>query len=148
MKTKKRYFYEQEIANITSAMHREFADRLNTLLLDGTLNISDIVTLELLLQEKSLNMSMLSKALKRTMSASTAIIDKLIGLRLVNRHHSERDRRVVEVTLTKKGKALARGINRNRLVFIKSMFSALTQNEKKLYLELIRKIYNGLKDRR
>jgi len=148
MKAKKKYFCEKEMARLISAMHRAFADKLNHLLLDGTLNISDVVTLEILFQEKSSNMSELSNALKLTMSAATAIIDKLIGLKLVSRHHSESDRRIVEVSLTKKGKVFAARLNKNRLALVKDVFSVFSQKEKRLYLELIRKLYKGLKDKR
>lgn len=148
MKTKKSYYYEKEIAGLVAGMHREFADKLDSLSLRGSLNIPDIVTLEVLFQRKNLNMSELSKVLKRTMGAATAIIDKLIKLKLVKRCHCRSDRRIVEVSLTKKGAGFASRINKNRLKLIVDIFSVLSEKEKRLYLKLVSKIYKGLKDKR
>jgi len=148
MNNPKAYYYEKEISKLAGAMHREFADRLNSTLLYGRLAMSHLIILELLNKKRSSNMSELSKNLKLTMSALTSIIDKMSELKLVKRYHSENDRRIVLVTLTKNGKMLASKISRDRLAVVKDIFSVLSKKEKQIYLELIKKIYNGLKDKR
>ena len=148
MNNSKVYSYEKEISKLVGAMHRKFADRINSILLDGKLTMSHLITLELLNEDRVSNMSELSKNLKLTMSAATSIIDKMRELKLVKRYHSENDRRIVLVALTKNGKMLASKISRDRLAVIKDIFSVLSDKEKHLYLELIKKIYDGLKDKR
>jgi len=141
-------YYEKEIAKFADLMHRKFADRLNSILLDGRLTVSHFIILRILDEKVSSNMSELSKNLKLTMSATTSIIDKMIEFKLVKRHHSENDRRVVLITLTKNGRVLVSKINKDRLAVIREILSVLSEKEKELYLELIKKIYNGLKDKR
>ena len=144
MTEKKIFFYEEEISMLASAMHRELANKISSGIPDGGVNISHIITLEFLKEKKSSNMSDLSKTLKLTMGAATAIIDKMVELKLAKRHHSKIDRRVVEVQLTDKGKAVAEKFIKHRLVIIKEVFSVLTEADKRIYLKLLTKIYNRL----
>ena len=148
MTENKIYFYEEEISRVASAMHREMIDKLNAIIPDGRINISHFIILEFLKEKDSSNMSELSNALKLTMSAATAIIDKMVELKLVHRQHSKEDRRVVEVELTDKGKKTAIKFARHRLTMIKEVFSVLTEADKKIYLKLLKKIYDGLKDKK
>lgn len=93
-------------------------------------------------------MSELAKNLKLTMSATTSIIDKMVEFKLVKRHHSKDDRRIVLITLTENGRMLVSKISKDRLVVIREILSVLSEKEKQLYLRLIKKIYTGLKDKR
>jgi len=145
MTEKRIYFYEEEISKLTSSMHRELANKISSVIPDEGINISHIIILEFLKERKSSNMSELSKTLKLTMGAATAIIDRMVELQLTKRHHSKTDRRVVEVELTDKGKAVAEKFVKRRLVVIKEVFSVLTESDKKIYLKLLTKIYDGLK---
>jgi len=82
------------------------------------------------------------------MSATTSIIDKMVEFKLVKRHHSKDDRRIVLITLTENGRMLVSKISKDRLVVIREILSVLSEKEKQLYLRLIKKIYTGLKDKR
>jgi DNA-binding MarR family transcriptional regulator len=147
MPEKKRVSYEYEISKLAAAMHREMVDKLNGMVSKGHINISHFVILEFLNEKKTSNMSDLSNALKLTMSAATAIVDKMVGLRLVYRSRSSADRRVVDVTLTAKGKKTALKFAKYRLSMIKDIFAVLTEEDKKAYYKLLKKIYDGLRHR-
>ena len=144
----KKGYYEQEIARFAAAMHTKFADKLNSIVLDGKLTVSHYIILNLLNDRRSSNMSELAKNLKLTMSATTSIIDKMVEFKLVKRHHSKDDRRIVLITLTENGRMLVSKISKDRLVVIREILSVLSEKEKQLYLRLIKKIYSGLKDKR
>ncbi|TRZ51355.1 MAG: MarR family transcriptional regulator [Dehalococcoidia bacterium] len=147
MTEKRIYFYEEEISRLASVMHRELVNKINSVIPDGGINISHLIIMEFLKEKKSSNMSDLSKTLKLTMGAATVIIDKMVELKLTKRHHSKADRRVVEVELTDRGKAVAGKFVKQRLVIIKEVFSVLTEADKRIYLKLITQIYNGLKSK-
>ena len=144
----KKCYYEKEIAKFAAAMQTKFADKLNSIVLDGKLTVSHYIILNLLNDRRSSNMSELAKNLKLTMSATTSIIDKMVELKLVKRHHSKDDRRIVLITLTENGRMLVSKISKDRLVVIREILSVLSEKEKQLYLRLIKKIYTGLKDKR
>lgn len=135
---------EQEIARIVGALHRKLTRNIYDLFLKGKLSLSHIITMELLHDRVSCNMSELSKALNLTMGASTAVIDKLTGLGLVSRRHLKKDRRIVEVFLSEKGEHLVNRVIGHRLEMVKKVLSVLTDKDKKAYLDLLKKIYKGL----
>ena len=139
--------YEAEISKTAGAIHRELTNRLSKLFSKGKLTISHLIILELLYEKKLSTMTELAKSLNLTMSATTAIIDKMVKQRLVDRVRSDKDRRVVEVSLTKKGASTAVKVLNNRLDMIKEMFFILTKSEKQQYLRLLRKVYSGIKER-
>jgi DNA-binding MarR family transcriptional regulator len=136
--------YEHEVAKIVGALHRKLTRNIYDLFLKGKLSLSHIVTMELLHDRERCNMSELSKALNLTMGASTAVIDKLTSLGLANRQHVEKDRRIVEVFLSKKGARLINRVIGHRLEMVKKVLSVLTDKDKKAYLYLLNKIYKGL----
>lgn len=139
------YYYETQVSGLAGAIHRELSNKLVKMFSGSKLAISHIVILELLNEKKSSNMSDLSKSLSLTMSAATAVIDKMVEFGLVKREHSAKDRRIVDVSLTKKGKDAAGKVIKNRHDMIKEVFSVISKQEKKQYLGLLKKIYTGLK---
>ena len=139
--------YETEISKTAGAIHRELTNKLNKLFSKGNLTMSHIIVLELLYEKKHSTMTGLAKSLNLTMSATTAIIDKMVKQKLVGRARSEKDRRIVEVSLTKKGTTTATEVLNNRLEMVKEMFLVLTKSEKQQYLKLLRKVYSGITER-
>jgi len=139
--------YEAEISKTAGAIHRELTNKLNKIFSKGKLAMSHIIILELLYEKKHSTMTELAKSLNLTMSAATAIIDKMVEMKLVNRNRSEKDRRVVEVSLTKKGTTTTAKVLNNRLEMVKEMFFVLTESEKQQYLLLLRKVYSGIRER-
>jgi DNA-binding MarR family transcriptional regulator len=136
--------YEHDVAKIVGALHRKLTRNIYDLFLKGKLSLSHIITMELLHDRGSSNMSELSKALNLTMGASTAVIDKLIRLGLASRRHTEKDRRIVEVFRSKKGEQLVNGVIGHRLEMVKKVLPVLTDKDKRVYLDLLKKIYKGL----
>ena len=139
--------YEAEISKTAGAIHRELSNKLNKIFSKGKFAMSHIIVLELLYEKKHSIMTELAKSLNLTMSATTAIIDKMVEIRLVNRNRSEKDRRIVEVSLTKKGTTTTAKVLNNRLEMVKEMFFVLTKSEKQQYLKLLRKVYSGIRER-
>ena len=139
--------YEAEISKTAGAIHRELTNKLNKIFSKGKLTMSHIIILELLYERKHSTMTELAKSLNLTMSAATAIIDKMVELRFVDRARSNKDRRIVEVSLTKKGATAATKVLSNRLEMVKEMFFILTKPEKQQYLLLLRKVYSGIRER-
>ena len=147
MKGKGVFNYEVEISKTAGAIHRELTNRFNEIFSKGKLTMSHLIILELLYEKKLSTMTELARSLNLTMSATTAIIDRMLAQKLVDRARSDKDRRVVEVSLTKKGVSTAAKVLNNRLEMIKEMFFVLTKSEKQQYLLLLRKVYSGIKER-
>jgi DNA-binding MarR family transcriptional regulator len=104
-----------------------------------------MVVLDLLNERKSSTMSEIAQSMRISMSTATAIVDNMVEESLVARERPLQDRRVVMVTLTKKGQKEADTISRKRLELIKDIFSVLTKSEKRQYLGIIKKIAEGIR---
>jgi len=148
MSKNRTFYYETEIAKIAGTIHRELSYRIDCICSGDRLTISHMVILELLAERESSNMSELSKTLNLTMPAATAIVDKMVELGLVKRDRPAEDRRVVDISLTKKGKDSAKKVIKSRHDVIKEIFSVMTEQEKKQYLMLLNKVYTCIINRK
>ncbi len=148
MKKTKHVDFGSEISSLLPLIIREVTRKQSTVIAKGNLTIPHIVILDLLRERPSCRMGDLAKALHLTMSAVTAIVDKMVKLNLVKRERSSEDRRVVRVALLKKGKETARRIYDERRKSADDMFSALTEPERQEYLKMLRKVCDGLRKKK
>ncbi|MFH1798811.1 MAG: MarR family transcriptional regulator [Candidatus Omnitrophota bacterium] len=137
-----------EVSRILPLILREVTKKQMTVLSKGRLTLPQVVILDILRQTDSATMSDLAHALHLTMSAVTAIVDKMIKMGFTKRQRSTEDRRVVHVTLLKKGHETASLVNEERRITAEDIFSVLTEAEKTEYVRLLRKVYDGLKGRK
>jgi MarR family transcriptional regulator, organic hydroperoxide resistance regulator len=145
-KDKANFYYEKEIAKIVGVMHRKLTRYIYAVFVKGQLSLSHIIAMEFLDEKKKANMSELSGVLNLTMGASTSVVDKLAALKLAQRHHLAKDRRVVEVLLTRKGENLIKKVIKHRLDMVNNVLSVLSEKDKEVYFGLLKKIYAGLRD--
>jgi len=106
-----------------------------------------MLILEILNKKKECIMSELAEALAITTSATTGLIDRMIKLNLVTRSRCEKDRRIVNVNITRKGKNTISGIIEERRRMIVDTFGKLSKEEREKYLEIMEKVYRILTQR-
>ena len=104
------------------------------------LSIQGLKALGLLGFRGRMIMSALAETLGMPLSTATHTVNKLVKSGLVERAHSETDRRVVEVELSEEGKRRNRLFQDHRLAMIRYMLTALSDGEREIFLELIAKI--------
>lgn len=139
-------FYE-EMARLMPGFLRAITLRQENLLTKGDLAISHILVVDVLSEKGPCTMGELAKALNYTMSAATAIIDRMIKQGLVTRDRDKADRRVVRVSLVSKGKVIEKKIHEFRRSVTEDLYSTLTAKEKKDYLKIVRKAYVNITKR-
>ncbi|NME68094.1 MarR family winged helix-turn-helix transcriptional regulator [Flammeovirga aprica] len=71
---------------------------------------------------------------------ATRLSDKLLEKEFVKRKRSETDRRIVYLSITKKGLALLKGIDDNQEMFSMDRFKDISEEEAKLCSEIIDKL--------
>ncbi len=91
-------------------------------------------------------MGTLAGKLNSSMSALTAIIDRLVVQGVVLRERSEEDRRIVRIGLTAKGVSLYEEHLKMQLDLSRKMLSRLSTQEQDALLDILRKIVDGLSD--
>ncbi|RKY41845.1 MAG: hypothetical protein DRP85_04890 [Candidatus Makaraimicrobium thalassicum] len=148
MKARGNFDFGKETATMLPLILREVTKRQMTIFSKGKLSLPQVVILDFLRERGASRMGDLSKTLHLTMSAVTAIVDKMIKLKLVKRERSRKDRRVIYISLLKKGEKTARQVNEERKKMSADIFSVLTMPEKRKYLRLLRKVYEDLRKRK
>lgn len=86
------------------------------------------------------SMGRMARELAVSVSALTAIADRLVGKGLVRRYRSEQDRRVVLVELTDQGRRIHERRRQGRLRMATAMLRALDDSDQEGFLEFMRKI--------
>jgi DNA-binding MarR family transcriptional regulator len=91
-----------------------------------------------------LTMSEIAKILQLTLSAVTAVVDKLQKKHFVRRARTEKDRRLVRVELTQAGRKFYNLVESAHLQLTDSMLKILDPAEREVFLTLFRKIAQSL----
>lgn len=89
-------------------------------------------------------MTELATAVDTPLSTATRIIDRLERKGLVVRSKSERDRRLVVISLSEKGRMIDNAIRENELAVVLKMLESLTKGEREILLELMAKVGKAL----
>ncbi len=134
--------FAREMAVIMPRLLREVSRRQEGVFTRGNLAVSDIIVMDALLEKGPCTMSDLACILNLSMSAATVIVDRMTKKGLVRRERSREDRRIVMVTLLKKGKETIKKVNDQRRNIVVDLYSALDDAERAQYLKLLKKVYS------
>ena len=83
----------------------------------------------------TLTMSDLASILSVPLSTATHTIDKLFGKGLVERRRVQQDRRIVQVTFSKKGKRINQFVLESRLAMGKELLETLAARDREVFLQ-------------
>jgi DNA-binding MarR family transcriptional regulator len=110
------------------------------------LSITEIHTIEAVGLYGSKTMSEIATELEITMGTLTIAVDKLIKKGYLERSRSDSDRRIVNVTLTKRGKLAYRIHEKFHLDMVQAIMLDFTQEEDEVLLTALGKLNKHLKD--
>ena len=115
--------FAKEVAAIIPAIHVELVKRQPDALMREKMSLPHMVMLGILSRRRECKMSDLSRILGVTKGAVTGLTDRLIKAGLLRRARSQKDRRVVYITLTPEGARRSKKLNNFKLRVISSLFS-------------------------
>jgi len=110
------------------------------------LSITEIHTIEAVGLYGSKTMSEIATELEITMGTLTTAVDKLIKKDYMERNRSSTDRRIVNVTLTKRGKLAYRIHEKFHLDMVEAVMDDFSVQEEEILLTALRKLNIHLKD--
>jgi len=110
------------------------------------LSITEIHTIEAVGLYGSKTMSEIASVLEITMGTLTTAVDKLIRKNYMERNRSETDRRIVNVSLTKRGKLAYRIHEKFHMDMVKEVVTDFSATEEEVLLSALRKLNTHLKD--
>ncbi len=110
------------------------------------LSITEIHTIEAVGLYDPRTMSEIAAVLGITLGTLTIAVDKLIRKGYLERSRSDTDRRIVYITLTKKGKLAYRIHEKFHMDMVKAIMMDFTSQEEEVLLTALRKLNQHLKD--
>ena len=96
--------------------------------------------MEALHHKKFCKMSDLSNEFEISMPAATVLVDRLVRLRYITRMRDDKDRRIVRLELTEKGRDIITIGVMERKSAMRKVFEVLTIDERKSYLNILTKL--------
>ncbi|MFH1857460.1 MAG: MarR family transcriptional regulator [Candidatus Omnitrophota bacterium] len=124
---------------------REITKRTSDVLTRGEITFPQLFILQHLLQKDRCMMRELAELLNVTTSAVTGFVDRGIDAGLLKREHATEDRRVIWVSITAKGKKVAREFLDQRKEIFRHIVEKLEPEERNQYVQTIEKICRLLK---
>ena len=133
--------FADEMSLLMPRLHRELLKGEGKLNAVSAMSFPQMVILQFLSENKSCRMSSLSDILGVTMSAATGIVDRMVKGGLLKRSRDPKDRRVVNVKITKRGKGVITAIVKARQGKMVKIFRNFSPEEREAYLKFVKKIY-------
>ena len=133
--------FAREISAIMPALMRGFLKRLTHITKEGDLTISHITILHALKGRNMCKMSEIAKFLSVTTSAATGTVDQMVRAKLLTRVRGTRDRRVINIRLTPKGKRTIDVFFKHRQNVMVDIFQHFTPDEREAYLKTVKKMH-------
>ena len=130
----------RRIATIIEDCQRKLSARLSSELAKGRITIPQYQALLILNGEGELTMSAMAKALCVTTAATTSLVDNLIKQNLAARRRSAKDRRVVKVSLTDRGREVIGEVKDEVYSLILQIMEKLSPHERSSWVNLYEKI--------
>lgn len=109
-----------------------------------SLTPAQLFVLILVLEKKSCRLSDISRELSISAPTATGIVDRLERDGYVKREHDNKDRRAVNVVLTKKGQKFISESHVKKFDRFRKILRILTPEERKQYLHILRKLVEGM----
>ena len=133
--------FAEEMSVLIPRLHRELMRRQASVL-TGEISFAQMAMLHLVKERKVCQMNEIAKAFSITRSAATGIVDRMVRSGFLKRAADPKDRRVINVKLTSKGKKGIDAFLRHRQKMMVSIFGKFSANERQTYLNLVKKVYN------
>jgi DNA-binding MarR family transcriptional regulator len=140
--------FSQEVFDLVPHLIRGMFKRKMDALGKGYITLPQYLSLELIDSHGSLKMKEIAKELNVSLPAATGMIDRLYHLSLVKREFEPKDRRVIKIVLTAKGKKVLADVREKRRKAIEEVFSNLSEKERQSYLRILRKVKDILYEKK
>ncbi len=136
--------FSRQVVEIMPLMVREFAKREDNHLTQGMISCPQMVTLHFVTDHGRVMMSEISKVLSIKTSSASVLVDRLVRAKLLSREQDRRDRRIVWIRSTDKGRKVVSQIMRQKRESIQHVFGPLSPKERRQYLSVLQKVKANL----
>ncbi len=132
--------FSRELSDFLPYLIRGMLRRYTGALGRGLISLPQFTSLDLINSHGSMKMKDIAGELNISLPAATGMIDRLHHMGLVKREFDLKDRRIVKIALTPKGKRILDNTKENRKKAIEDVFSERSAKERENYLNIVRKV--------
>ena len=131
--------FAEKLMGVMPAVMRGILRRQTDSLSRGRISAPQYLVLEMLGRGPA-KMSGLAREMEVSLPAMTQLIDRLCRIGLVKRSYSEKDRRVVNIEITGKGREVIAEVKKQREKVMADIFGRLEKEDRDEYLRIMIKI--------
>ncbi|HTL71556.1 MAG TPA: TolC family protein [Candidatus Eisenbacteria bacterium] len=132
--------FSREVIGAMPFLLREFAKREDNELSRGKISCPQMLALDYVSRHPRVRMTDIAQVLDVRTSSASVLVDRLIREKMLTRAHDDRDRRVVWVGATAKGRKVVSQILEQKRRSVKAVFGPLTARERAQYLAVLLKV--------
>jgi len=132
--------FADRINTIIPVMIREFAKYQVNELSQGRISLPQFLVLGFLEKSGETKMSGLARFMSVSTAAMTGTVDRLVNCGYVIREPEPKDRRVIKIKITPKGRDIIKKINYQRRQMIIDIFAKVSEHDRSDYLRVLTKI--------
>ena len=136
--------FAEEVVSIMPLMVREFARREDNALTHGKISCPQTVALFMAAEKGEATMGEITKALSSEKSSASVLVNRLVQQKLMRRRHDAKDRRIVWMSVTPKGRKVVNQILQQKRASFKAIFAKVGERERFQYLSVLRKVRETL----
>lgn len=137
--------FSKRYLNIMSDIMRKAIRSQDDAFIRGRLSLPQFLVLYSVNRHGPQKMSFLAKDIAVSLPAMSALTNRLYRQGLIRRVYDQKDRRVIKIDLTSRGKGLIQGIIQKRYKMISNIFSTIKPEEREAFLKILIKIHNFYK---
>jgi DNA-binding MarR family transcriptional regulator len=132
--------FADKLVEVMPVVMRELARRQVREIYEGKITLPQVLVLDYLHSRTGAKMKDLAAELKVSTAAMTGIIDRMVRDKYVARSFDERDRRIIIITPTPKGRALCQKIRLERKALVMQIFAGISPEDRAHYLNVLQQI--------
>ncbi len=136
--------FSEQVVEIMPIIVREFAKREDNHLTRGKISCPQMVVLDYLSHHTRVPMAEVAKILSVKTSSASVLVDRLIREKMLKRERDDRDRRIVWISVTPKGRKVVGQILEQKRDTFKEIFRPLTAAERGQYLAVLNKVKDNI----
>lgn len=136
--------FADEVLEVMPLMFREFARREDNALARGKISCPQMVALTFAAERGEVTVGQIARVLSSEKSSASALLERLVKLGMMKRRHDEKDRRLVWMSLTPKGRKIIDQILSQKRRSLKAIFGPIPPRQRGQYLSVLRKVKANL----
>ena len=136
--------FSRRLTELLPQLVRGFARHDHNHLTQGRITLPQLWAMEYLSRQGHAPMNEIARFLAISRPATTGLIERLIGQGLARRESDRRDRRIVRVTITAKGRRIVNNIWEQKRRTLTKVFRQISPGDRAQYLATLKQVVNIL----